>query len=62
MNAKKLMRAYLLLSPAEQSAFQSLQASLSVSLEIADHLPHRHPEKASRRWRAVKNFRKAHGL
>ena len=62
MNAKKLMRAYLRLTPEEQSAFQSLQASLSVALEIADHLPHRHPEKASRRWTAVERFRKDHGV
>lgn len=61
-HARATMRAFLEGDAQAQQDFRMLLGELDDRLALADKFPSRHPEKASRRWKAVENFRRAHDL
>jgi hypothetical protein len=60
--ARAAMRAFLELDAEGRAHFDMLREDLAATLKHADNLPARHPEKASRRWKAVKHFMAQHDL
>lgn len=60
--AKQIMREYLRLNAEEKTKFNRLIEELADAVRHADNLPARHPDKASRRWKAVKHFIAQHDL
>jgi hypothetical protein len=60
--ARAAMRAYLELDSEGRVLFAQLQEELAEAVRCADFLPSAHPEKASKRWAAVRRFMESHDL
>jgi len=60
--AKQLMRDFLALSAEERAKFDQMREDFDYAMRHADYLPARHPDKASRRWKAVEHFIAQHDL
>jgi len=61
-NAKQVMRDFLALDAKHRNDFDRMREDYDYIMRHADALPSRHPEKASRRWKALEHFVKQHGL
>jgi hypothetical protein len=56
--AKNIMRAYLELDDQGRQEFRQLLGDFETGMKCADLLPPAHPDKASRRWKALDQFKK----
>lgn len=62
MSAKSAMREFLKLDARGRAEFDRMRDDLDYMMRHADGLPERHPDKASRRWKALEHFKKQHDL
>lgn len=61
-HAKFVMREFLKMGAKDRADFDRMREDYDMMMRHADGLPSRHPEKASRRWKALEHFKKEHDL